>query len=81
MAQALGNNPADRWLEPCVGTGALIHALSLMGVRPRQIVGLDLDPGEQPRDKLANIERGREFLSWSLTTHSRFDKIIANPPI
>ena len=80
MVQALGNSRSDRWLEPCVGAGALLQALSQSGVHRKQITGLDLDPKEQSLDRLATVYRGVEFLSWSASTNLRFDKIIANPP-
>jgi adenine-specific DNA-methyltransferase len=80
MVAALGSSPSERWLEPCVGEGALLRALSRYGVKRRQIVGLDLEIDPRPLDKLATVSRGMEFISWSLTTESRFDKIIANPP-
>ena len=80
MARALGNQPQDIWLEPCVGRGALTHALGQMGVAQNQIVAIDLYPAKNPNDSLARTLRGIEFLKWSLETSLRFDKIIANPP-
>lgn len=80
MAKALGNDVNDRWLEPSVGTGALLSALSHIGVKREQITGLDLDTVSRPLDRLARVQRGIEFLKWSRSTPDRFDKIIANPP-
>jgi hypothetical protein len=80
MARALGGRPQDKWLEPCVGQGALTHALREMGVAKNQITAIDLDPSNSPNDSLAKTLRGIEFLGWSLETPLRFDKIIANPP-
>jgi adenine-specific DNA-methyltransferase len=80
MVKALDPHPNDRWLEPCVGKGALLEALAKSGVKPRQIIGVDLSRTKERADKLANVERGVEFLKWSQLTNERFDKIIANPP-
>jgi hypothetical protein len=80
MAHALGNRQDDMWLEPCVGQGALTHALSKLGVAKNQIIAIDLDPTKCPNDSFAHTFRGTEFLKWSLETSLRFDKIIANPP-
>jgi adenine-specific DNA-methyltransferase len=80
MVRALGNKDADIWLEPCVGNGALLSALSNFGVKRNKIVGLDVDARPQPNDRFGKISRGREFLRWSRSTRSRFDKIVANPP-
>jgi adenine-specific DNA-methyltransferase len=80
MINALGKNETDEWLEPCVGNGALLSALSQFGVRKNRITGLDVDARSQPNDRFGNISRGTEFLRWSRTTKRRFDKIVANPP-
>jgi adenine-specific DNA-methyltransferase len=80
MVKALDPHAEDRWLEPCVGKGALLEALAKAGVKPRQITGVDLRCAKEPSDKLARVERGVEFLNWSQSTSKRFDKIIANPP-
>lgn len=80
MVQALGSEPGDQWLEPCVGKGALLHALSSAGIGPTQVRGIDLSPTQEESDRLARVSRKTEFLRWSLDTTERFDKIIANPP-
>jgi adenine-specific DNA-methyltransferase len=80
MVEALGVKQADKWLEPCVGYGALLSALSSSGVKRNKIVGLDVDARPQPNDRFGRITRGREFLGWSCSTRLRFDKIVANPP-
>jgi SAM-dependent methyltransferase len=80
MVEVLGVSHSDEWLEPCVGTGALLYALNRAGVKSRRITGLDLHPRVQSSDKLANVERGVEFLRWAQRTDKRFDKIVANPP-
>lgn len=80
MARALGSDATDKWLEPCVGQGALLKALAEVGVGRSKIVGLDIDASSQPNDRFGRVLRGREFLRWSKSTRLRFDKIIANPP-
>lgn len=80
MVTALGYRRSDRWLEPCVGNGALLAALSGLGVTKSQIVGLDIDFRAQENDRFATVHRGKEFLRWSNETKQRFDKIVANPP-
>ncbi len=80
MIKALGHHESDKWLEPCVGEGALLSALSRSGVKKNRIVGLDVDGVSRPNDRFGKILRGTEFLRWSLSTKLRFDKIVANPP-
>jgi len=80
MVAALGYRESDRWLEPCVGNGALLSALSELGVKKSQIVGLDVDAHVRENDRLATVHRGKEFLRWSNETKQKFDKIVANPP-
>jgi methylase of polypeptide subunit release factors len=80
MIKALGKIEGDKWLEPCVGNGALLRALSDFGVSKRKIFGLDVDALPQPNDRFGKILRGTEFLRWSLSTTLRFDKVVANPP-
>src|SRR4051794_8573243 len=77
MVGALGHRETDRWLEPCVGNGALLAALAKLGVRKTQVVGLDVDVHAQANDRLARVHRGKEFLRWSNQTKQRFDKIVA----
>ncbi|MCU1231940.1 MAG: hypothetical protein JWO97_4824 [Acidobacteria bacterium] len=80
LVQVLGDAPNLRWLEPCVGQGALLEALQRAGVARERIRGLDLDPMSGPADHLANVSRGTEFLTWARATHERFDRVVANPP-
>jgi adenine-specific DNA-methyltransferase len=80
MVNALGKRDADTWLEPCIGNGALLSALSKFGVKRNKITGLDVDAHPQPNDRFGKVFRGRDFLGWSCSTRLRFDKIIANPP-
>lgn len=80
MAATLGHRDGDVWLEPSVGTGALLSALRAENVPREMITGIDLDPQRQDLDALAMVKRGVEFLAWAQSTRKRFDKIICNPP-
>lgn len=80
MVKALRIKDTDRILEPCVGEGALLRALSEAGLKRDQISGLDLSPITGMYDHFANVQRSIDFLQWSRATDQRFDKIIANPP-
>jgi adenine-specific DNA-methyltransferase len=80
MIKALGKVESDKWLEPCVGNGSLLKALSDFGVSKKKIFGLDVDAVPQANDRFGKILRGTEFLRWSLSTKRRFDKVAANPP-
>jgi adenine-specific DNA-methyltransferase len=80
MVQVLGDGPDLRWLEPCVGQGAILQALRRAGVARERIRGLDLNPLAGPADHLANVNRGTEFLTWARSTAERFDRVVANPP-
>jgi hypothetical protein len=80
MIKAIGKKETDTWLEPCVGNGALLSALSRFGVERDKIFGLDVAAHPQPNDRFGRISRGREFLRWSRSTRMRFNKIVANPP-
>src|SRR5260370_23447895 len=80
LVGALKDKPTDIWLEPCFGKGAFLQALAGIGVSPNRIVAVDLDKNGSEADCLATVRRGTEFLEWSLATHQRFSKIVANPP-
>ncbi|MFN8706276.1 MAG: hypothetical protein ACK50J_06305, partial [Planctomyces sp.] len=80
LVAALGDTPTSRWLEPCVGKGALLEAISRGGTEKQRIVGLDLAKTSEPNDQLGRVKRSTEFLDWAARTTSRFDRIIANPP-
>jgi adenine-specific DNA-methyltransferase len=77
---ALGDKPNDLWLEPCAGKGAFLRALGRIGVPPGRLIAVDLDKRPEETDRLATTIRGKEFLSWSLSTRRKFSKIVANPP-
>ncbi|HWO25840.1 MAG TPA: hypothetical protein VNO30_44200 [Kofleriaceae bacterium] len=70
----------SRWLEPCVGQGALLSALARSGIPSQQITGVDLAGTPEPTDTLACVRRGVDFLAWSKRTALRFDRVVANPP-
>lgn len=80
MVSVLEPASTDAWLEPCVGSGALLRALSRAGVGRAQVRGVDLDPTPLGFDSLGMVLRGVDFLGWSLTTSERFSAIVANPP-
>ena len=80
LVAALEDTPTARWLEPCVGKGALLEAISRGGTEKQRIVGLDLALTPEPSDRLGRVKRSTEFLDWASRTTSRFDRIIANPP-
>jgi adenine-specific DNA-methyltransferase len=80
MVQVLGDGPGFRWLEPCVGQGAILEALQRAGIARARIRGLDLNHVAGPADHLADVNRGTEFLTWALATTERFDRVVANPP-
>ena len=80
MVHAIGNQPDDLWLEPCVGHGTLTSALKKIGVSRARIIAVDLAKSKGPNDSYARTSRGTEFLAWSLKTRHRFTKVIANPP-
>jgi len=80
MVQALGIAKNAKWLEPCVGKGAIISAMSDAGVKPHEVTGLDLSSSVEQTDRYATVTRSTEFLSWALETTMRFDRVVANPP-
>ena len=80
IVSSLGDNPDARWMEPCVGKGAFLAALAKHGVSPNRITGIDLSSVKETTDRLARVKRSTEFLAWAAKTHSRFDRIVANPP-
>jgi adenine-specific DNA-methyltransferase len=75
LVRAVGSLPGDRWLDPCVGNGALVHAMVSAGVREQDIVSVDLAATGGMRPTVHS-----DFVKWSLQTDTRFSKIVANPP-
>lgn len=80
LIAALGDSLTARWLEPCIGKGALLEAISRGGTQKQRIVGLDLAETPEPNDRLGCVSRSTEFLDWAARTTQRFDRIVANPP-
>jgi adenine-specific DNA-methyltransferase len=80
MAHVLDPRPREQFLEPCIGSGALVRALARKGVTAKRIRALDLDTAMRDSDRYARVIRGADFLHWATHTSERFDKIIANPP-
>jgi adenine-specific DNA-methyltransferase len=80
MAHVLDPRPREKFLEPCIGSGALVRALARRGIPSNNIRALDVDSRARDSDRFANVIRGTDFLHWASKTHERFDKIIANPP-
>src|ERR1039457_390733 len=80
MVLALGDSDDAEWLDPCVGSGAFVDALAQVSVNPKRVRAIDIDPERAGNDCLAKTLRGQDFISWSATTHERFDRIVANPP-
>jgi adenine-specific DNA-methyltransferase len=80
MVRVLGDEEQLRWLEPCVGEGAIVRALARLGVEAVRIRGLDIDQRAGSADGLAKVLRCTEYLTWALATSERFDRIVANPP-
>ncbi len=80
LVHRLFDNAACEWLEPSVGRGAFVQALSRRGVPPGRITAVDLDLVPGPVDENANVIRGVDFLEWATTHTTKYDRIIANPP-
>jgi hypothetical protein len=80
MIEAVGGNPESRWLEPSFGHGVFIEELHSRGIPAAQITGIDLETAAMPNDRFGSVIRGQDFLTWSLRTQFRFDRIVANPP-
>lgn len=80
MVAALGDAPAARWLDPCVGKGVFLAALGEHGVGPERITALDVRARPEGNDSLGQTRRGVDFLSWVQDKSGQFDRVIANPP-
>lgn len=79
MAGVLADGPDVRWLEPCVGKGVFLDALHGAGVDRERITAVELDHHDIS-EKCGTYHPETDFLSWSLETEARFDRIIGNPP-
>ena len=80
LVKCLGDTGEAQWLEPSCGDGAFLLALRDAGVPRQRITGIDLGEDATPADMVARVERGRDFLSWSLENRGRFDCVVGNPP-
>src|ERR1700730_14162989 len=80
IVEALCDGRPGTWLEPSGGSGIFVESLLKQGVGGSMITALDIDPRPGPRDSIANIWRGIDFLDWSSHCPSRYDHIIGNPP-
>jgi adenine-specific DNA-methyltransferase len=81
VVDALAPVPGLTWLEPCIGSGALLEALNGAGVAPGWVTGVDLEKRRRKADRFCRkIRRGKDFLTWAQKTRTKFDRIIANPP-
>jgi adenine-specific DNA-methyltransferase len=80
MIRALQPDVDALWLEPSVGQGVFLSALSGIGIAQNKIVAVDLDPVESEADSLAITHRGLDFLTWFRRRRRRFDRIVGNPP-
>src|SRR5260221_13545860 len=79
----VGALPCDdkrTWLEPCVGGGVFLEALSSRGVGRERVTALDLDPRPKAMHRLAQLHSGQDFISWAAETSLRFDNVVGNPP-
>lgn len=80
LAEAVGDKPKARWLEPSHGRGAFLRAIAALGVKKERVTAIDLDRSHSHSDRLACTARGVDFLEWSRNTKVVFDRIIGNPP-
>lgn len=80
LATALGDVAGVKWLDPCIGEGALVAALSAIGVESKRIRAIDLQKSRGTHDGLARTIRPRDFITWSASTRERFERVICNPP-
>jgi hypothetical protein len=80
MVGAAGGGPNLAWLDPCVGDGAFIAAMSQVGVAPERIRALDISSAPAQRDELAQTERGVDFIDWAARNPASVDRIVMNPP-
>ncbi len=80
MVRAAGGESNLAWLDPCVGDGAFIAAMSQAGVPPERIRALDISPAPAQCDSLAQTERGVDFIDWAARHLASVDCIVMNPP-
>jgi hypothetical protein len=80
MVRAAGDVPGCQWLDPCVGDGAFVAAMSALGVPQARVRALDISPKAAERDVLARTERGVDFVEWAGRHAASVDRIVMNPP-
>jgi adenine-specific DNA-methyltransferase len=80
IVRALKDDASGWWLEPCLGNGVFVEAITACGVPAHRIRALDVESSPSAVDRNARTLRGQEFLAWSLATRERFTRIVANPP-
>ncbi|MEI9954137.1 MAG: hypothetical protein WDO74_35700 [Pseudomonadota bacterium] len=80
MVKAIQSTGRATWLDPCVGDGAFVKALSDGGVPRSQIVALDLRRKVGAADELARTDRGIDFIRWAENRRGIVEHVIMNPP-
>jgi len=80
IVEALGDEPACEWLDPCAGDGVFVGEIVRLGVPTRRILALDLARGKAERDALARTERGIDFIAWASERPAVCDRVVMNPP-
>ena len=68
------------WLDPCVGDGAFVREMALLGVPSDRIRAVDIAPESRESDALAMTTRGADFLEWSSHRGELVDHVVMNPP-
>ena len=77
--QPLSHSSAN-WLEPCVGRGSLLAAISEHGVSARHVVGVDPLPSFRADRFFGDSPAGNRVLKWANGTPVLVDRIVANRP-
>jgi len=80
MVSALGLHDGESWLDPCVGQGAFLAAMTRFGVSCERITVVDLDRRQPELATSAERVCATDFIAWSYGVGRDFDKIVANPP-
>ena len=80
MVRALGDGETSAWVDPCVGDGAFVVALTAFGVPKARIHALDLAKKRSEQDGLARTFRGIDFIGWASRRPNVCDRLVMNPP-
>lgn len=72
--------PNARWLEPSHGHGAFLRAIRAAGAKRDQVWARDLDHRPVESDRLAQCERGVDFLDPRVFPRAQFNIVVGNPP-